>query len=348
MPLMFVSIPVLLRLARRRRYAWLRPASIAFALFPATGFAQGAADPASIWTLQEENAALSAGIPRDHFYTNGLRVAWTSPTGEPQTMMHDFGEMLWGPATQRMALEISQQINTPADTHVRVPGPNDQPYAGVLTGGLSLIGETQTARDTLTLRLGAVGPLAGGEEIQNGFHDLIHRPPARGWSNQIPNTRVGEVIYGHVWRVPGPTAGDLETDLLPAVAGSAGTLRDSIKGGVAVRIGQGLQSDFGVSHGPQGPGGMDAYTPPARAVAWYAFAGLDGEAVAYDLLLQSAPFRGGPHVSPNHALAAVYGGIALMTGAVRVTAAYVADTPAFHGQCGGLHRFASVSLSVRF
>lgn len=42
--------------------------------------AQMQPDPASIWTLQDENSSFSRIKPRDHFYTNGLRLGWTSPT----------------------------------------------------------------------------------------------------------------------------------------------------------------------------------------------------------------------------------------------------------------------------
>lgn len=42
--------------------------------------AQPAADPLSIWTLQDENASISAGHPTDRYYVNGLRLGWTSPT----------------------------------------------------------------------------------------------------------------------------------------------------------------------------------------------------------------------------------------------------------------------------
>jgi hypothetical protein len=70
--------------------------------------------------------------------------------------------------------------------------------------------------------------------------------------------------------------------------------------------------------------------------------------VGYDLLLQSSPFRSGPHVQPTWDVGEVQAGAAVMARGLRLTVAYVAQTPEFHHQRGGLHQLASVSLSFRF
>src|ERR1700757_3631062 len=63
--------------------------------------AQPAADPLSIWTLQDENASISAGHPTDRYYVNGLRLGWTSPTGFVPDFLVDLGHALWGGGQQR-------------------------------------------------------------------------------------------------------------------------------------------------------------------------------------------------------------------------------------------------------
>ncbi len=78
------------------------------------------------------------------------------------------------------------------------------------------------------------------------------------------------------------------------------------------------------------------------------FAGVDGQAVAYDLLLQSSPFRSGPHVNAVWDVAEFQAGAAIMAYGVRFTVAYVVQTQEFQGQQGGLHQFGSASLSLRF
>ena len=126
-----------------------------------------------------------------------------------------------------------------------------------------------------------------------------------------------------------------------------GDLRDYIQTGVTFRFGQGLDSDYGVPRLRPGLSGGDVFKP-IRPFAWYVFAGADGQAVGYDMLLQSHPFRGGPHVSSVCDVAEMQGGFAVMAYGMRLTFAYVAQTQEFNGQTGGLHQFGSAALSFRF
>src|ERR1700719_2691219 len=102
---------------------------------------QPAADPLSIWTLQDENASISAGHPTDRFYVNGLRLGWTSPTSAVPDFLADLGKSLWGEGQQRVSIDLAQQIYTPADTSAVIPNPHDRPYAGVLLGNFSLMSD---------------------------------------------------------------------------------------------------------------------------------------------------------------------------------------------------------------
>jgi hypothetical protein len=309
--------------------------------------AQPAEDLANIWTLQEENASLSPTPPRDHMYTNGLRLGWTSPTTTVPHVLTDVARVLWGDGQQRVSFDLAQQIYTPMDTAMRVGDPHDRPYAGLLLGNFSLLNDTDSTRSVLTLSLGILGPGAGGANLQNGYHDLIGRPEVQGWGSQIPNTPAIEVLHERTWRLPIATVAGLETDALASLTAGVGDVRDYLQTGMVLRIGQGLGSDFGAPRVRPGLSGGDAYTP-TRPFAWYVFAGADGQAVAYDLLLQSAPFRSGPSVSPVWDVAELQAGVVVMAFGVRFTVAYVAQTEEFHGQGGGIHQFVSASLSLRF
>jgi lipid A 3-O-deacylase len=309
--------------------------------------AQPPADSASIWTLQDENASISAGTPVDRFYVNGLGLSWTSPTTVVPDVLADLGRTLWGGGQQRVGIGLAQQIYTPADTSVAVPSPFDRPYAGVLLGNFSLMNDTDDTRSVLTLSLGVVGPASGAEQLQNGFHNLIGQNQTNGWGGQIQNTPAFEVLHERTWRLPMGKVAGLETDALPSLTIGLGDLRDYIQTGVTFRIGQGLDSDFGVPRFRPGLSGGDAFVP-TRPFAWYVFGGVDGQAVAYDLLLQSSPFRGGPHVSTVWDVAEMQGGFAVMAYGMRLTFAYVAQTQEFNGQTGGLHQFGSAAISFRF
>jgi len=309
--------------------------------------AQPAPDTASIWTLQGENASISAGTPTDRMYVNGLDLGWTSPTTVVPNFLVDLGHTLWGNGQQRVAVDLTQQIYTPADTAAIIPNPHDRPYAGVLLGNFSLMSDNDDSRSVLTLSLGVVGPGAGAETVQNGFHDIIGQAHTNGWGSQIQNVPAIELLHERTWRLPMGTVAGLETDALPSLTIGLGDLRDYLQTGVTFRIGQGLDSDFGVPRIRPGLSGGDAFRP-TRPFAWYVFGGVDGQAVAYDLLLQSSPFRGGPHVSTIWDVGEMQGGFAVMAYGMRLTFAYVAQTQEFEGQTGGLHQFGSASISFRF
>jgi lipid A 3-O-deacylase len=309
--------------------------------------AQPASDKSSIWTLQDENASISAGKLTDRFYVNGIHLGWMSPTDQVPDFLADLGRTLWGAGQQRVGFELTQQIYTPAGTTAAIPSPYDRPYAGVLLGNFSLLSDSENTRSVFTLSLGVVGPGSGAEQVQNGFHDLIGQKHAFGWNNQIQNTPAIEALHEQTWRLPLGTVAGMETDALPSLTVGLGDLRDYVQAGLTFRFGQGLDSDYGVPRLRPGLSGGNVFVP-TRPVAWYVFAGADGQAVGYDMLLQSGPFRGGPHVSSVWDVAEMQGGFAVMAYGMRLTFAYVAQTQEFHGQTGGLHQFGSASISFRF
>jgi hypothetical protein len=319
------------------------------ALLLGAGAARAAppADPSSTWTLQDENAAISANNLTDRYYVNGLRLGWTSPTGPAPGFLAALGNTLWGDGQQRIGFSLSQQIYTPANTQVTVPDPHDRPYAGLLLGNFSLLSDTDTSRSVLMVSLGVAGPGAGGQDLQNGFHDLIGQAHTNGWSSQIPNTAAFEVLSGRTWRLPIVQLGPLETDALPSLTAAVGDVRDYVQAGVTFRIGQGLMSDFGAPRVAPGLTGGDAYVQTVP-FAWYVFAGLDGQAVAYDLLLQNSPFRSGAHVNTIWDVGEAQLGLAVLAYGMRFSFTYVAQTQEFQGQHGGLHQFGSAALSVKF
>jgi hypothetical protein len=316
-------------------------------LLPGLAVAAPPADQAAIITLQGENASISAGKPTDRLYTNGLELNWTSPTDAVPGFMADLGHTLWGEGTQRWGFGLSQQMYTPIDTSRSPADPHDRPYAGYLAGTFSLLSDTDSDRSQLLLSLGVVGPASGAEAVQNGFHGLIGQSRDKGWGSQIPNTPAIEVVHERIWRLSMGSVGGLETDALPALTLGVGDVRDYLQVGGTIRIGQGLNSDFGVPRLRPGLSGGDAYNP-TRSFAWYVFAGLDGQAVAYDLLLQSSPFRSGPHVNPTWDVGEFQVGAAFMAYGLRLTLSYIGQSQEFQGQGGGLHQFGSASLGLRF
>ena len=306
-----------------------------------------AADPAAIWTLQDENASVSTASLTDRYYVNGLRLGYTSPTGATPDALENLSRMIFGEGLSRFSIDITQQIFTPANTSVDYTPPGDRPYTGMLLGNFALITDTEETRSVLGLSLGLVGPGAGGEEIQNGFHDLIGQSHDQGWSTQLHNEPVFNFQTGRTWREPLGTVFGLETDALLGASAGLGTIRIYAEGAGQLRIGQGLNSDFGVARLNPGPSGGDAFRP-TRPFAWYAFLGGDGQGVARDITLDGNTFESSPSVTLKPLVGEMEAGLALMAFGTRLTYTQVFQTQEFKHQKDGLHQFGSLALSVRF
>ena len=311
----------------------------------AAAVAAPADDPSHTLTIQIDNDSTNPGS--DKYYTSGERISYVSPTGRVPVPIAALGRALLGEGQQRFGLELSQNIYTPRFTKPNNPPLNDRPYAAVLLGTLSLIQDTDTSRTALGLGLGVIGPAALGRQVQNGFHDLIGQGDVHGWGTQIGNQPVIQLTADRTWRIPIATLGGLEADVLPSLSAGAGTFRIYAQGGGQIRIGQGLESDFGAPRIRPGLNGTDAYLQ-TRPFAWYVFAGADGQAVAWDETLDGLPFGSSRHVSRSPLVGEFQGGISLLAFGMRLTALHVVRSNEFRSQRGGLFQFSSVALSVKF
>jgi lipid A 3-O-deacylase len=311
---------------------------------PPPALADPQSDPHRIVTLQVENDA-TAGT--DRYYTSGIRLSTTSPTDAMPDLLARLGQALFGAGQQRLTLGLSQLLFTPRDTQISPPDPRDRPYAGLLLGNAALIHDTDRARGVIDLNLGVIGPAALGEEVQNGFHHLIGQEPNRSWDSQLPNQPVAEVLASRIWRLPVAKVGPFEFDALPTLTAGLGTWRVYGLAGGQVRMGQGLKSDFGTPLIAPGLNGWDAYNA-TRRFAWYAFAGIDGQAVGYDETIDGEPFRSTPHVSRIPFVGEFQAGIALMAFGLRISFTDVIRSHEFHGQAGGPFQYGSAAVSFKF
>ncbi|MGE4045916.1 MAG: lipid A deacylase LpxR family protein [Acetobacteraceae bacterium] len=303
------------------------------------------ADPSSTLTLQLENDFL---VPNsDRYYTNGVRIGYTSPTGKVPDFMNAFGEAVLGPGQRRYGIDLQQYMFTPYLTSSPNPPLTDRPYAGVLMGQLSLIQDTDDTRTILSAGLGVIGPAALAKQAQDTVHFVLGQSQSHGWSTQIPNQPVVQFSADRIWRIKGPSFGLLESDLLPSLSGGIGTFRIYGQAGAQIRFGQGLESDFGAPRMRPGLTGGDAYVQ-TQPFAWYFFLGVDGQLVGWDETLDGTPFGASRHVTRIPYVGELQAGAVLMAWGMRFTAAHVVRSEEFTNQRKGAFQFDTFSVSFKF
>ena len=306
-------------------------------------------------TIQLEND--STRPVSDSYYTNGFRIGYTSPTDQLPAPLASFGTSVLGEGRQRFTFELSQIVNTPLFTKLANPPANDRPYSAVLMGTFGIIHDTSAVRTALGLGLGVIGPAALGRQVQNGFHDLVGQGNVHGWATQIPNQPVIQLTAERTWRIalgrialgrmPLGGMGGLEADILPSISAGAGTYRIYGQAGGTIRIGQGLQSDFGAPRIRPGLTGTDAYVA-VLPLSWYVFAGADGQAVAWDETLDGLPFATSRHVTRSPLVGEFQAGVSVIAWGARLTAMHILQSNEFRSQRHGQFQFSSVSLSLKF
>ncbi len=306
-------------------------------------------DPYGTWTAQVENDAVSTlKGTSDQYYTSGLRLGWTSGTDNQPPAISNLNHLIWGDGMQRIALGLQQSIFTPRDTQSRAIVPGDRPYAGVLLATVNLLSDTDLSRSVAGIQAGVMGSYAGGYQVQNGFHSIIGDTPNLGWRHQLPNQPILQIQAGRIWRLPLVTRYGISADVLPEADGAAGDFRTYGQLGGTLRVGQGLDSDFGTPRISPGMDGTDAYKA-TRQFVWYGFAGADGQAVAYDATLQGSTFRDRePHVSKVWDVGEFEAGAALIFHGVRVSYTQTWQTQEFQHAKSGLFNFGSLALSAKF
>ncbi|MBU6426613.1 MAG: DUF2219 family protein [Rhodospirillales bacterium] len=302
-------------------------------------------DPHNIVTIQLENDALS--IPStDELYTSGERLGYVGPTGWVPGFIANLGHGLFGEGTQRLEIDLQQQIFTPTNTQVYNPNPQDRPYAGQLSTRLSLIQDTTETRSILGAAVGIVGPAALGQSLQNGFHEAIGQTPNRGWHYQLHNEPTLDLYGGRIWREDVADFGPIGVQVLPQITGQVGNTEIYAQTGAILRFGQGLDSDFGPAVMQPQLSGMDAYTP-TRPFVWYVFGGALGRFVAHDMLIQGNDFRSSRGTGLTHMQGDLEFGAAVIYRGVRISAVETFETPEFHHSAPAF-QYGSVALSVRF
>lgn len=286
----------------------------------------------------------------DRNYTNGIDIAYLSAPNAVPAPAHWFATHVMGADagdTLYAGVGIGQSIFTPRDTEATVALPDQHPYAGWLHARFSSSVDSGKTLDTAAMDLGLVGPSSGAEWVQNHVHDLMGADEANGWDHQVRDEFGFVLSYERKWRALAEwRAGGLGVDVMPNAAVSLGNVLTQGSVGLTFRVGQDLANDYGPPRVSPALAGAGFFAPRDR-FSWYLFAGVNGRAVAYNIVLDGNAFRdGGPSVHRKPLVAEGQAGLVLQLGRVQGAFTVVTRTDEFRGQ-GKQELFGAVSLSMK-
>ncbi len=305
-------------------------------------------DPSGTLTCTAENDLF--GGSTDRYYSNGVLLSWRSPSADlpaPFAWIDDRLNWLLGPGTLRWGLSLGQNLYTPEDKYRNLPDPRDRPYAGHLYAAFSLSRSTGATQTLFELQAGVVGPSALGEEVQNNYHRLIRVRRLDGWDSQLKDEPTLNAVVERRWRVPLGTLAGFDTEVMPSAVLAAGNVSIYAGGGALLRLGQGLDADWGPTRIRPALAGS-SFFQPRQDFGWYVFAGLDARAVGRDLFLDGNTFlNNGPSVHRRPLVGEAQAGAAVFWHGTRLTYTQVIRSEEFYGQ-RSTQTFGSISASFRF
>lgn len=221
--------------------------------------------------VQEENDKFTNGN-FDRYYTQGLRVA---------CMEDDFTHWSFG-----------QEINTPAAQENLIPPDDDLPYSALLylARGKGFLFPAQQAMASIEAKIGVIGPLALGRQIQTAFHHLIGATTYRGWDSQMPN-ELAFSVEAEVRRrfyIDDPAVH--HWDVIAHAGIELGNIRTGFITGAQIRFGL-LDDSWGHGFMRQSTGWVDPVgTGGPREAWWWLFAGISAEVMPHAYMTDGTVF----------------------------------------------------------
>jgi lipid A 3-O-deacylase len=286
----------------------------------------------------------------DHDYTNGVELAYTTAPDDTPNWAENLAHSLpfftkKGDVRTRYA--IGQDIFTPNNLAAVDPSPTDRPYAGFLYGSIGVTADSGVHLDQLQLTVGVTGPASLAQDSQNTVHDIIHDQDALGWHYQLRD-EVGVIInYERAFKIIKPQSFLGGTfDIEPHYGLAVGNVYDYVNAGAMARFGFNLPKDYGpLRIQPSLPGSN--YFEPTAGFGAYAFAGVDGRAIARNLFLDGNTFEASRSVQKMNLVSDIDFGAALTFDSFRLAFTRVIRSREYKTQ-RSQDQFGAVDLTVRF
>lgn len=300
----------------------------------------------------------------DRYYTNGVKLGWSSPDMENYSDSPYAKPLLWminrlphinkRDYQKNLLFALGQNIYTPDDTESFAPVPGDRPYAGWLYLGFGVAWKNADVRNTLVLNIGIVGSGSLGEEAQRLVHDFRGLGNPNGWDNQLHNELGVVGVYERQWRWPKHSRRvGLDWEFLPHAGIALGNVQTYVNVGGELRGGLNLPDDFGTAAiGPSATtstpvDGRHAASRSRFDIGLYVFARADGRAMAHSVFLDGNTFGDSASVDRKWFVADLSVGAAVNYKNTKLAYAFVYRTKEFYGQKEG-QLFGTVSMNFAF
>jgi lipid A 3-O-deacylase len=286
----------------------------------------------------------------DHDYTNGVELGYTTAPNDTPDWASRFAHSLpfftkQGDVRTRYA--IGQDIFTPRNLAAVNPPLTDRPYAGFLYGSMGVVADSGVHLDQLQLTLGVIGPDSLAENAQNFVHDVIKDREAKGWGTQLHNEPGFIINFERSYKVIKPQSFLGGTfDIEPHYGAAVGNVYDYVNLGAMARFGFNLPKDYGPTRIQPSLPGSDYFEPTAGFGA-YAFAGVDGRAIARNLFLDGNTFESSRSVSKRNFVGDLTLGAAVTFDSFRLAFTHVIRSREYATQPAN-SQFGAVDLTFRF
>ncbi len=303
-----------------------------------------------------ENDSHKIGGPgSDNAYTSGIKFSYIFAYDR----VPEWGQAILRPysdltktlqeSQSNFSASLGQQIFTPSDTGAVDPILNDRPYAAWLYVGLAANFKDEFRNHVLELDLGYIGPEAGGESFQNGYHKMIGEELAHGWKNQLGSEPAVQLSYQQRQKYHTLSNEKYKKyfDVIPVFGGGFGNVSINTYLGVLARLGNNLPDNFGPtrSSGSEGDGFVEAGLKTWRDTSYYGFAGARGIVVLRNIFLDGNSFKyNGPHVHKKYFVGETEVGLGGQFYAWNFTWSFITRTPEFDER-NEFNSFASIAIS---
>lgn len=257
------------------------------------------------------------GVATDSQYTSGEKFNLTYKVNNPTNFLYDTLISNEKETDIFLTFSIVNQLYTPVDIKETELIEDDRPYAGWTYFHTAMHKSSKNRLNSVSLKVGTIGPASYGEQIQNGIHTLIGVGLAHGWDNQLNNELGINLGYDYKFRyAPSLAFGWLQSAFVPYFEADLGNISTRASLGISVRVGYNIPKDFGLATLDNGvDSSIPVYKEQMQSLKKdFSFSlnfAASGSAVARDIFLDGNTFSASHSLEKNPFVAYASAGVSI-------------------------------------